>query len=159
MLVVLHIRGPPPYRWRRVVRLEQVKEATVGCFLERSGMRSRVSEGDTGTGWNDVCVSVRVSHGAYFNYHTTLSSCPYCTTPHKRFLLHNPVLTHHAVKPRCTDSFTGPLETHARLLNYKKCVQYSSQRDAQVRRDLPPISTSQCSDTLRSITLHPCDCF
>ena len=99
-----------------MLRLQQVKDATVGCFLQRSGMRNRVSEEETRE--RDEMVYVRVSQDAYFNYHTTLSSCPYCTTPHKRFLLHTPVSTHHAVKPRCTESFTGPLETHARLLNY-----------------------------------------
>ena len=41
--------------------MEQVKEATVGCFLKRSGMRSRVFEGDTVIGSNGVCVCVCLS--------------------------------------------------------------------------------------------------
>ncbi len=69
------------------VRLEQVKEATLGCFLKRCGMHSRVSEGGHASRikWRvsvclSVCYTARIS--------TTTQLC-----------------------------LTGPLETHERLLN------------------------------------------
>ena len=54
-----------------MVRLQQVKEATVGCFLECSGMRSRVSEG--GTRERDEMVYVRAEGFCMNIYHVDIS--------------------------------------------------------------------------------------
>ena len=96
--------------------MQQVKEATVCCFLERSRMHSRVSEEGHGNGMK-WCASVRryMFHAVripsitqiFFHARTTqTSSAAQC-----RF-------NASCRETQCTDSCAGPLETRARHLHY-----------------------------------------